>query len=382
MKTLKFSLMLFLSIGITLSNCKNDEQDKKDKETLSAAFLLLQNQATFLEINGKLSDTSGTALSTHKLVLSTNVSSRIENPSFSTQGTSYTSDTSGYFSIQLSAGSYKIRVYNSSDTEVGSFTLNVNSASDKPKPENLSGLKVSIIRIGSAFNKASGFTGLSGYTWLSNFGGFNKITTKNWGLSTIEEIDSNNNVVYIKDTTETAYVAGYSRIRFTSVDTYGNFRYCIETYGKQSLEEAKAVNTSYTFSSDTTANCGGFSWSIMSLAPEYMQVDISIAGTGTDNYGQVWKLLGDKYSGNAIYEFNNNSGVFYYQNAYNATYNPNKFGRIRYTKPANKVFYYCIEIYDGISLEAVQSDTTKVYTFESESSKTCGGFTWSKVSLN
>lgn len=381
---MKFFQFLF-TILLFLNACAEKSPNKPDNK--AAALALLASQPTNFSysytVTGRLTDSSSNPLANHTISLaSSNSVQSLERTTITLP--SAKTDTNGYYILNLNSSSYSFNVLDSSYNKVGSFSISVKDKSTKPTPTNVQGVSVNITSIGNYASKLSaGFSGIKDKRWLGSYGGITYITSQKWGASTIKEVSTTENVIYTQDTTETAYVAGFSRIRFTDPDEYNNFRFCIETYGKTTLEEAKAVSSKYEFKSDTQKTCGSFSWTILSKAADYMQADLLIKGIGTDIFGSAYKTTDEKFGDGTLQEYNNDKLVLYDQNPYNAAYFPSKYRRIRFTKPENKVFYYCFEIFDADTLSKAQdeSDTTKVYTFKSETDKTCNGFIWTKVTL-
>ncbi len=113
---------------------------------------------------------------------------------------------------------------------------------------------------------------------------------------------------------------------------------------------------------------------------------LEINGVWDTNFSSVLTVTADSWSevssfgtdSRSIKEFTNQDNTLIYQQSSDDAYNPSKYGRVRWTEPANNVFYYCTEVYGKTTIDEVKADTTRADESDPANSG-CGGFSWTKA---
>jgi hypothetical protein len=140
---IKTSLLLIL---LVISCVKVDylELDPKNPKSYALSFLAdlmrkssstISTQEASLQIQGVLKDSSGNPIPYATLTLGT-AQNTISKESITT---STTTDANGNYTLNMSLGTFSVRVTNSSGVELGTFQLKASSTSTKPEIESTSG---------------------------------------------------------------------------------------------------------------------------------------------------------------------------------------------------------------------------------------------------
>ncbi|MEM7179730.1 MAG: carboxypeptidase regulatory-like domain-containing protein [Spirochaetota bacterium] len=123
--------LLFLTVLLLLMGCNSNSNSSNDAIRLLA---LQQPDSTVqptLSIKGKLTDSSGNAIS--GATLSTGLSTSLSTRGISSRSSSTTTtDSSGSYNLNLSTGNYTISVTSSTGEDLGDMTYTLNNVTDTP----------------------------------------------------------------------------------------------------------------------------------------------------------------------------------------------------------------------------------------------------------
>ncbi|MCB1191129.1 MAG: DUF1566 domain-containing protein [Leptospiraceae bacterium] len=138
--------LLFISV-LVVFNCKGDKKGLLSPDNTAAIVLLNQSSSSTetatVEITGTAKDSDGNTLSSATVSASESSSSSIQSRTSITKST--TTDSSGNFTLYLKVTKFKISIYKSDGTEVGSFYLDIQNTTEKHiTPSNVSGLQISL----------------------------------------------------------------------------------------------------------------------------------------------------------------------------------------------------------------------------------------------
>jgi hypothetical protein len=210
-------------------------------------------------------------------------------------------------------------------------------------------------------------------TWLSNFGGYEEITNTNWDEALLVEYDNISRIAYTQNTADDVYnPSKFNKIVWTAL-AGGSFYYCTVDYGLDSLAAAKSSAKTAEASAPDTSGCGGFSWTKLTKTAA-----LEISGTWSSNFGGAETLSSIQWNDMTVVDFDNTADTAFTQNSATATYGPNTFNKIVWTKIVGNSFYYCTVDYSLTSLAAAKA-STKAADATNPDIGGCGGFSWTKL---
>ncbi|MCB1189357.1 MAG: SBBP repeat-containing protein [Leptospiraceae bacterium] len=167
----KYLWIVYILIFIAIFACKKDEK----KNWLWLALLEQStSEVATVEIQGQITDTSGNPYSEASLSVAKEATTSIQSRGATVTGTTKT-DTKGNFTLYLNIGKYKISVYKSDGTLIGSFVLQPQNLTNKHISEaDVSGLLITLteaVAIGSNVNLLSANFSFSAFTNLIGVSG-------------------------------------------------------------------------------------------------------------------------------------------------------------------------------------------------------------------
>lgn len=138
----KYSIYFTIFITSIILGLNCSSKDDNDDEVAAAALLALSQQSSSSSastiVTGTITDSSSSALASANLAVSTSASVQATSTKASVDS-SATTDSYGFFTLNLAVKTYYITVTDSDGTEQGKFTLSVTSTTDTPTAEVTSG---------------------------------------------------------------------------------------------------------------------------------------------------------------------------------------------------------------------------------------------------
>lgn len=111
--------------------------------------------------------------------------------------------------------------------------------------------------------------------------------------------------------------------------------------------------------------------------------EIELVGTWKDTFGSpAVTITADMWGDQKIVKFDNETNIAITQNPATDLYgegSANKYNKVVWSEPNDGIFFTCTVGFGKASLEGAENSEAK--TFVSETEKNCGGFTWSKMTL-
>jgi len=217
--------------------------------------------------------------------------------------------------------------------------------------------------------------------WYDNFNSAHVVnntmwlSVSSWGASMYRITQFTSTYVIAQNPADASYNPSmWSKFEYHS--TGSSIAYCTTVYNAPNESAALAADTTSIYdSSNATAGCNGFGFTIMSSH------SIPVAGTWLSSFGGTHTITDNTWHSSASWGSSTHTILFYtptyaiMQNPAGDSYNPSLWTKVEYHGLSAAGFSFCNSVYNGASWSAARSTATlgSVYN-SSNAAEGCNGF--------